>query len=184
MKNVILYIKQKVNMSLDKCFQIEKTVTLVFSDDVSDVNTISLSSGDIISITSATNSVFVEFDNENRPLIVDGSVKMIDGSDLTFSRMVAREYNYKSFTQYIDLCNYYLNEPDTNLDGKIYYDGVSGNLYYDYLATQFAGDLNDFILVYSVDNFEYLEPINLISGVIEGWKSPRCRDYITEIWSL
>jgi hypothetical protein len=170
-------------MSLEKCFQVEKTVTLVFSEEIVDAN-ISLSSGSIISTTIDVNSVLVEFENEERPLLVDGLVKNVEGQEITFSRMVAREYNYKTFTQYIDLCNYYLNTPDPNLDSKIYYDGVSGILYYDNLATQPASDLNDFILVYSVDSLEFLEPNDLVSGVISGWKSPRCKEYIRDIWSV
>lgn len=174
--------------SILKCFQADGILSVVFDDEI-DINSFTtdyftISSGTITSISGEGYTASITFEGESRPLIVSCNVKNLNGDSFNLSKAVLLEYNYKVFPAYIDMCNYYLNTPDSNLDGKIYYDVVDGKLYYDDMGQNFASDLNNFVLVYSLNNSEYLEPLQLSNGVIIGWQSPKCREYIDNAWSF
>lgn len=160
--------------SLKSCYQSDGEIILVFENNIN-VNSItasnfSLSAASITGVTPLDNKITINFENEtNRPLILSCEVEDVNNFNATYSRIVARELNYKMFNDDSELSNYLQGSPNTNLDGKIYYDAVDGKIYYDDLGNQFASNLNNIILVH--DGIEYLKSIELINGVSLGWIS-------------
>lgn len=165
--------------SLVKCYEGDYLITLVFEKNLNPSSVISsnftLSSGNVTEVSLSDNTVTINYENVTvRPLILNCTVEDVDGDSNTFSRIVAREFNYKHFNTHEDLCSYFSQTPDINLDGKIYYDVTDCNIYYDQFGQNLATDLNDFLLIYHEDDNLFFESYELNSGNCIGWMSPQC----------
>lgn len=164
--------------SLVKCYEADGVITLVFEKEIksnSENNIFSTSSGDIISTIIDKNTISLEHENlVNRPLVINCTVEDVDSNINTFSRVSSREINYKKFDTKEDLCNYFLSNPSVELDGKLYYDAVDCNLYYDSLGQQPANDLSGLVLVYLIDEEMFVESCELLNGNCPGWTPPIC----------
>lgn len=164
--------------SLVKCYEADGEITLLFEKNInssSESNNFSISSGSILSINFDGNKIVLIPGNVTvRPLVINCTVEDTNAGIGNFSRIVARELNYKVFNSPTNLCDYYLQNQSTDLDGKLYYDAVDCNLYYDSLGQQPATDLNGNLLAYIIDENLLVESEGLVNGNCPGWKLPVC----------